>query len=196
MAFFIRSESDFSESLWSGGSTKQLYIFPEDASFAERNFQLRISTAKVEVPESTFTSLPGFSRKLMILEGEIDITHEHQHSKKLKPFEVDSFSGDWKTNAIGTCVDFNVMTSGTAKSELSSVEVLENESIQISGSEHWTDLFIFPLDGSVTITINQQLILLEKGNLFCLKELGDQKVVLTGMPTARVVLVRINYSHD
>lgn len=196
MEFIIRSESDFSENLWSGGSTKQLYIFPEDASYAERNFQLRISTAKVEVPESTFTSLPGFSRKLMILEGEIDITHEHQYSKNLKPFEVDSFSGDWKTNAIGTCVDFNVMTSGTIKSELSSVEVLENESIQISGSEHWTELFVFPLDGRINVKFDDQVIHLEKGNLFCLKEFGDQNIVLSAIPAGRVVLVRINYSHD
>ena len=190
MEFIIRSESDFSESLWSGGSTRQLYIFPEDASYADRNFQLRISTAKVEVAESTFTSLPGFSRKLMILEGEIDITHEHQYSKNLKPFEVDSFSGDWKTKAIGTCVDFNVMTSGTAKSELSSVEVLENRSFQISVSE-WSELFIFPLEGSVNTAIDQQIIELEKRELLCMKEFENQNITLSSKKNVRVIIVRV-----
>lgn len=191
MAFFIRSESDFSESNWSGGSTKQLYIFPEDASYADRNFQIRISTAKVEVSESTFTSLPGFSRKLMILEGEIEVNHKNHYSKKLKPFEVDSFSGDWTTTALGTCIDFNVMTAGVIKSELSSVEVLVNESVQISGEESWSELFLFPLDGSLTIAIDQQTIQMEKGNLFCVKELGNQTVELSAENIVRVVVVRV-----
>ena len=104
----ILTPQQFTTSEWSGGSTTQLYIFPATATYAARDFELRISTAKVEVAASTFTALPGVQRKLMILEGAITITHEGQYSKHLKPFEVDEFSGDWKTTAVGTCTDFNV----------------------------------------------------------------------------------------
>src|SRR5690606_30789549 len=95
----ILSPQHFLTTKWSGGSSTQLYIFPANASFTERNFELRISTAKVEVEESTFTALPGIHRKLMILEGEISINHEGQYRKHLKPFNVNNFSGDWKTTS-------------------------------------------------------------------------------------------------
>lgn len=191
MEFFIRSESDFSESNWSGGSTKQLYIFPEDASFADRNFQFRISTAKVEIPESTFTSLPGFGRKLMILEGEIVINHQNHHSKKVTPFEVDSFSGDWTTTAVGTCVDFNVITAETIKSELFSLEVFVNRPCEISGNENWRELLLFPLDGNVKISFDQHSIEIKKGTLFCAQGIEKQKFELNSESAVRVVIVRI-----
>ena len=191
MEFFIRSESDFSESNWSGGSTKQLYIFPEDASFAHRNFLFRISTAKVEIPESTFTSLPGFGRKLMILEGEIVINHQNHHSKKVTPFEVDHFSGDWTTTAVGTCVDFNVITAETIKSELFSLEVFMNKPLEILGNESWRELFLFPLDGNVKISFDQHSIEIKKGNLFCAKGTEKQKFELNSESAVRVVIVRI-----
>lgn len=191
MTYTVFHQQDFLESTWSGGSTTQLYIFPEDASYADRNFQFRISTAKIEVAESTFTSLPNFSRKLMILEGEITVHHEDQYTKKLTPFEVDSFSGDWTTTALGTCVDFNVMTTGTIQSELTSVELAANEVLQLSGNEHWSMLFLYPLDEGVNVEMNQERIQVDKGNLFCAQELGSETIPLSSENTGRIVFVRI-----
>jgi uncharacterized protein len=187
----LLTKIDFNESTWSGGSTTQLYIFPEDASYAERNFQFRISTAKVEVAESTFTSLPSFSRKLMILEGEITVHHKNQYTKRLKPFDVDTFSGDWNTSAVGTCVDFNVMTTGTIQSELTSVELAAKVVLQLSGNEHWSMLFLYPLDEGVKVEMNQERIQVDKGNLFCVQELGSETIELSAENTGRIVLVRI-----
>jgi uncharacterized protein len=199
MTSIIFNQQDFRESLWSGGSTTQLYIFPEDVSYAERNFLFRISTAKVEVHESIFTSLPGFERKLMILEGEIAITHENHYSKTLKPFDVDTFSGAWNTSAVGTCVDFNVMTVGTIQSELTSVELATKEVLLISENEDWSMIFLYPVDESVTITIDHETTQLEKQHLFCAKELGNETIALRRAQwprlksenASRIVLVRI-----
>ncbi len=187
----LLTKTDFNESTWSGGSTTQLYIYPEDASYADRNFQFRISTAKVEIAESTFTSLPGFSRKLMILEGEITVHHEDQYSKKLTPFEVDTFSGAWNTSAVGMCVDFNVMTAGTIQSELTSAELAEDEVLQLSGNEHWSMLFLYPLDEGLKVEMNQERIQVDKGNLFCVQELGNETIALSSENTGRIVFVRI-----
>jgi len=49
-------------SKWSGGTTTQLAIYPEDADYGKRNFTWRLSTATVEAAESVFTSLPGIDR--------------------------------------------------------------------------------------------------------------------------------------
>src|SRR3989338_2528629 len=104
MNITLVTEQDYITSQWSGGSTTQLYISPANASYAECNFDFRISSAKIEVPESTFTVLPNVNRKLMVLEGEITLNHENpvntgpggQYKKTLQKYEVDTFNGDWK----------------------------------------------------------------------------------------------------
>ena len=117
--------SDLITTKWSGGTTTQLAIYPQDADYKKQNFQFRISTAMIEAKESTFTKLPGISRKLMILDGEIKIEHQNQYSKILKKFEQDSFEGDWDTKRYGKATDFNLMTTGSAKGEIEAV-ILNN----------------------------------------------------------------------
>ena len=111
MRINILQASNYILSQWSGGSTTQLFVYPLTADYATRNFEFRLSTATVEAEKSAFTSLPGFHRKLMILAGEITITHENRYSKLLNPFTVETFEGDWKTSSAGKCTDFNVMTN-------------------------------------------------------------------------------------
>ena len=167
----ILSPKHFQTSQWSGGSTTQLYIFPPIATYVERNFELRISTAKVEVPESTFTSLPGIDRKLMILEGAITITHDGQHSKHLKPFEVDKFSGHWKTTALGTCTDFNVMTAGQQPSELYHIAMGEGSSYSLKPKKKCKKLFLYATSGIIQLQIMNEDYILETGNLMVIEDL-------------------------
>jgi environmental stress-induced protein Ves len=82
----ILRKNEFEVSTWSGGSTTQLYIFPRDALYSEREFKWRLSSAKVEVEESVFTPLPGFSRIIMVIEGEIHLEHQGHHSAVLKDY--------------------------------------------------------------------------------------------------------------
>lgn len=49
---------EFNISRWSGGTTTELFIWPHGASYAERRFGIRISTATVDIAQSTFTKLP------------------------------------------------------------------------------------------------------------------------------------------
>lgn len=100
---------------WAGGTTTQLFIYPEGASYANRDFLFRISTATVETETSTFTSLPGFERILMILDGSMEICHKNHYSKHLYPFNTDIFNGDWETTAIGKVTDFNLMMASVVK---------------------------------------------------------------------------------
>lgn len=104
----IKKEDQFI-SKWSGGTTTQLDIYPEDALYGERNFLWRISSAVVELPESVFTHLPGIKRIIMPISGELYLEHEGRYKKLLKPFEQDSFSGDWTTKSRGKVTDFNLM---------------------------------------------------------------------------------------
>src|SRR5690606_31750336 len=99
----------FTTSRWSGGTTTELFIYPESASYAKRNFLFRLSTATVETETSLFTSLPYVSRTLMVLDGKTELTHKDEYVKMLYPFESDTFRGEWRTTSNGKCVDFNLM---------------------------------------------------------------------------------------
>jgi len=108
---------------WSGGTTTELYIYPKDSLYGDRNFKWRLSSAKVEVEESTFTSLPGISRLIMVIEGELRLEHEGHHNAVLKAFEKDSFSGGWTTTSFGKVIDFNLMMTQGYKGKLESISV-------------------------------------------------------------------------
>jgi len=114
----IIRKSDQKQSEWSGGTTTELAIFPEGSLYADRNFLWRLSSAKVLVPVSVFTSLPGVSRVLMVLDGNMELSHRDHYSIELKPFEQDSFSGDWHSESRGCVTDFNLMTSGDCRGEV------------------------------------------------------------------------------
>lgn len=165
----ILSPPHFLTSQWSGGSSTQLYIFPANATYAERDFELRISTAKVEVGESTFTTLPGVHRKLMILDGEITITHEGQYSKQLKPFDLDTFNGDWKTTALGTCTDFNVMTTGQQQCELYHLAMGSISNYQLKLKSECKNLFLYATSGNIHLQLKSENYFLETGNLMVIE---------------------------
>jgi len=110
--FKIISEENMKISKWSGGITKELYIFPEDSLYSERNFQFRISIATTETENSTFTKLNGVDRVISILDGTMEIFHEGHYNKILNPYEIDRFKGDWNTTSKGKVTDFNLMLKG------------------------------------------------------------------------------------
>lgn len=119
----IIRKAEQNTSMWSGGTTTQLAIFPKDAVYSERNFLWRISSAKVEVEESLFTHLPGIWRLIMVLEGELRLEHEGHHKAALVPFEQDSFSGDWTTRSFGKVTDFNLMMAHGCSGELDAISL-------------------------------------------------------------------------
>ncbi len=187
----IRSPQHFSTSQWAGGSSTQLYIFPANTSYTERNFELRLSTAKVEVAESTFTALPGIHRKLMILEGEINITHEGQYSKYLKPFEVADFSGDWKTTAIGTCTDFNVMTKGLRQSELYYLAMGAISSYGLKPKGSFNNLFLYATSGTIHLQLMDEDYILETGNLMVIENGSISSISITSADDFGLVVVEV-----
>ncbi|MCE3295121.1 MAG: hypothetical protein K0R65_835 [Crocinitomicaceae bacterium] len=96
-------------SAWAGGTTTELFLSPENASFKERNFDFRISTANIETEHSVFSDLSGYCRYLLVLDGMLQIRHEEHYEKKLYQFDYDIFDGSWKTESEGRVRDFNIM---------------------------------------------------------------------------------------
>lgn len=191
MNFEIRKYEEFNTINWTGGTSTQLYIYPPTSDYQRRDFDFRLSTASVEVEESDFTSLPGVSRKLMILDGEIDITHENHHSKKLGKFHTDTFEGDWKTSSIGKCIDFNLMTRGNIRGEISTLFIEKNQATNISIDEKLDYLILYAFTGEITLLANEETHHLQQGNLLVITQFDSSNIQLNGSKDSEVILSKI-----
>ena len=105
--------ADFRTSAWSGGTTTELFLYPEGGSYAARNFLFRISSATVDLEESDFTALPGVERYITPLQGSFTLTHPGTSPVELPPLAPPyRFPGDIPTHCVGKATDFNLMLKG------------------------------------------------------------------------------------
>jgi len=105
----IMHKNEFERSRWSGGVTTELAIWPDNAVYPNGPFTWRLSTARIEADETSFTPLPGKNRILMLLEGSVRLEHKDHHKVDLKPLEQDTFEGNWETRSFGKGTDFNLI---------------------------------------------------------------------------------------
>lgn len=118
----------FQTSLWAGGSTTQLAIFPPEAQYADRDFLWRVSSAQVELPHSVFTSLPDYDRFLSTLEEELVLEIDSSERKTLRPLEVCQFDGGLRVESWGKCRDFNLMLrKGRCTGEMTALHLAGGE---------------------------------------------------------------------
>ncbi len=139
-----------STSEWSGGTTTQLFIFPPESSYPERTFSVRISTATIRIPKSDFTSLPGFNRLLMVLEGGLTITHHEAHQVQLSPLEMDTFRGSWTTSSEGLATDFNIIHTPEVKAALMAHTLQAGQTLEVIASTAYTHLYLYQGEGRVS----------------------------------------------
>lgn len=109
MEYRCYQAEDYRVSNWSGGKTRELAIWPQHASYLDRTFLWRLSSATIENEESVFSRLPDYDRVLMVLKGEVVLSYEGQRVVRLKALEQDRFDGGYKTKSFGKITDFNLM---------------------------------------------------------------------------------------
>ncbi|CAB1242445.1 conserved protein of unknown function [Ruminococcaceae bacterium BL-4] len=149
--------SDFVVSSWSGGTTSQIAIAPQNAQYAERDFLWRLSTATVNVQESDFTMLPDYFRYISLLKGKIRLSHNDGKVLSLSPYEIHAFDGGSATHSEGTCVDFNLMLrKGVCKGNLFCLHLAENTEMTIpaapfTNDHHYTTV-VYAAKGSGTLS--------------------------------------------
>ncbi len=131
MTFEILKPETYKKAQWRGGTTTELYIFPEGSSLQNLDFQFRISTATVEVEESTFTVFQGVSRIILPLKGTMTLVHDNGQPKRLKPFEQDVFSGESLTKCYGKVTDFNLMKRGSEQGTIEIIQLTVGEEIKL-----------------------------------------------------------------
>lgn len=115
---------------WSGGSTTQLYIYPAYATLQELNFDIRISTAVIEVESSDFTKFNGYQRIIFPLEGMLTLQHDQNKAYQLQPFELATFNGESDTTGQGKVIDFNVIFKPSISPHVTIKELSNQEEYQ------------------------------------------------------------------
>jgi len=178
----VVKKSQYKTTEWSGGTTTELLIYPEESKYSDRSFKWRISSAKVGVAESVFTHLPGIARHIMVIDGQIILEHENRYKKTLGPFEQDSFMGDWKTKCYGKATDFNLMLADGFTGKLGVHFIDEGEEIDIilnNGNADRITNVLYLLNGDLNVEYNRKKFNLDKNDLFYITRLhGEEKGVL------------------
>lgn len=157
----ILRQENYKPTYWSGGMATELTTYPLDSDYASRNFLWRMGIAKIDIPESTFSSLPKVSRKFMVIEGQITLDHENKYKKPLKPFEQDAFMGDWNTRTYGTATVFNLMTRENYDGILLHLNISSNENLKFQyaspADKDLVAICFYTVNGGFKTTVNDKV---------------------------------------
>lgn len=167
----IKKES-LETSIWSGGTTTQLSIYPENANYQDRDFIWRLSSATVEEETSEFTHLPDYNRILIILDGKLELNHNDKEIINLSSFDQNEFDGASKTKSFGKVVDFNLMMrKEKCSGKVKSISINNNEKTNINeiigfyNFDYFT-LAVYNYKSTIDIKIGEQInALLNQGDL-------------------------------
>lgn len=177
---------------WAGGTTTQLAIFPEESAYMNFDFLFRISTATVEIEESTFTFMPGVTRHLMILDGMLDIDHKGRYKKQLDKFGYDVFNGEWPTTAQGCVTDFNLMTREKTTGKLQAIVLNDRgeETLEFKSKTAYSGIYLF--SGALRVIIGTSSAELKTGDfLLCDHENESQIMHMQATAASELILVTV-----
>lgn len=156
MQIKICSPKGRSTSVWAGGVTTELWLWPDSGDYASRNFQVRISSATVRLEESDFTALPGIVRYITPLSGGFTLSHPDGRTVTMAPLdEPYCFDGGVATHCSGKATDFNLMLKGVEGNM-----TVTCGRLTVEGGI----CCVYPVDGS-NVTVNGKAVGLESGGL-------------------------------
>lgn len=198
----ILDQRDYAVSQWAGGETTQLALYPPSGDYARREFLWRVSTATIEIEESTFSELDGYMRYLMLFEGQLALNHPSLSEERnivLKPFQVYTFDGGLDTKSKGLARDFNLMVGNHAKGSMSPLQLKKDESKSIS-VEHTEGnqctCLIYVYRGNVIINALDQTIGVGEGQsaIFdCLEGMNEITLKNEGVSEVLGAIVQVVY---
>jgi uncharacterized protein len=162
-------QENYKPTFWSGGMATELTTYPLNSDYASKNFLWRLGVAKIDIPESTFSTLPKVSRKFMVIEGKITLAHENKYKKLLNSFEQDDFMGDWKTKTYGRASVFNLMTRENYNGELLHLNISPNKKLKFEYktplNKDLAAICFYTVSGGFNSTINDEVFETVKNDL-------------------------------
>lgn len=193
MQYRIITPEEFVTGVWAGGTTTQLAIYPPDASYADRNFIFRLSSATVDTDQSEFTHLPDYDRWLMIFEGRARLVHDSEKEVTLNPYECDAFDGGISTVSFGRVTDYNLMLRKGGTGSMKAIGLDENiKEIRIMPQGEYQSGFagIFLRGEYAQITLCGEPLRLENGCQLLVLFSGTETVSLDISGSGTVVITQ------
>jgi len=166
----------FKDAIWSGGITRELVIFPKGASYKERRFTSRISTATIESSFSIFTKLKGIRRFICTITSPILLKVDGKEVF-LHPFEVFEFLGDSYVESYGMTQDFNLMLKDDEVK--GGMKIIRKEE-RIPTSDQST-VCIFSSSKDSEVFIEDEVYRMDESSLLILRE-----------PTSSFINIKVN----
>lgn len=195
------TEADFTTTRWSGGSTCELYLYPETGSYAQRDFLFRLSSASVEQDAAPFTPLPGVQRRLVLLEGNLALEQPGKGRRVLKPFWPVAFSGETEIRSFGKGRDFNLMLREGLEGQLICRQLAKNEAAKINTPScgpgtYWKA--IYAAEGNVSVRTEREGLELAEGQLALLQDCSPfaAKVACDAESSAKLVFADVFLSKE
>lgn len=184
----IIHKDEYKISSWSGGKTTELYIYPEDKKYSDRDFEYRLSSATVEVEKSIFTKLTNYNRILMILDGSLEFFNEDLE-KTVDKFEQVSFDGGTNTTTIGKVTDFNVMLKKNScyTSEVVYTSLAKSDNFVLNDIADNEKIIIYIYNGSVNV--NSEQTIQEKDAFVCDKR--DIGIIVKAIDNADLIITKL-----
>lgn len=193
MKYRIITPEEYETGVWSGGTTTQLAIYPPGASYADRNFIFRLSSATVDTEQSEFTHLPDYDRWLMIFEGSARLVHDSEKEVTLNPYECDAFDGGISTVSFGRVTDYNLMLRKGGTGSMKAIGLDENiKEIRIMPQGEYQSGFagIFLRGEYAQITLCGEPLKLENGCQLLVLFSGTETVSLDISGSGTVVITQ------
>lgn len=166
----VISKSTIIPNVWNGGKTYEYFIYPTDSSYANRDFDFRISCASIEKVPSTFTKFNGYKRYLVMLDNELTINRNNKEEKYSKN-ELFEFDSDDSIQSFSLGNDFNVMF----KKKSHPIDLIIS---RFDGNYQQKFLFAFALH-ETEIKMNKQVVILKKDDLLILTNEENQLITCT-----------------
>ena len=185
------TRDNFHTSTWKGGKTTELFILPERASYKERNFIARLSSATIETSSSEFTMLNGIKRFITPITHPFLLESNIKKTFLLKPFEVYEFSGDEKTCSYGMSQDFNLMID--SKKAVAWMKAIKNKKKIVINVENISLLWFFVPASSLDLAINAYSKTMEPSSLLTLNDISEKTLTIKLSKTTPLIFGGITY---
>lgn len=169
MNIHLLPKKDSKASVWSGGLTYEYLIYPETASYVDRDFVFRISSATIEQEPSAFTKFKGYHRYLVMLDSSLHI-EVNKEKKVYEKYEIIEFDSNDEVTSYSKGMDFNWMVS----------EKIRHHKLQITNSNQSCNaqiLILFSLHTTV-IKINENPYHLNAFDVLVIENIKKENITL------------------
>ena len=199
MECIVRKAEEYRTSKWTGGTTRQIAIYPEDSNYLARDFIWRLSSATCELDESKFSKLPDFDRTLVVLKGSVVLAHEDQRVAKLAELEQDSFDGAWKTTSFGQITDYNLMVRKGNRGLTEVLALTETaQELVLTQDENYglATQALYVRDGFAAVTVNGKTMMVSADQQLVINYSRNELPKITVMGEGHAVWCQIFYNYQ